>query len=84
MFLANLPEPFLRTILHQIALLLLAGAGGDMEAARHAAAATLSAYAPRTEVELRPAARTARRTRISVQDRSASAWCSKPTTMSSA
>jgi len=57
MSLANLPEAFLRTILHQIALLLLAGAGGDMEAARHAAAATLSAYAPRTEVELRLAAR---------------------------
>ncbi len=57
MSLANLPEPFLQTILHQIALLLLEGAGGDMEAARHAAAATLSTYDPQTEAELRLAAR---------------------------
>jgi hypothetical protein len=54
---AGLPEAFLQTILHQIALLLLQGAGGDMEAARHAAAGTLSAYDPRTEAELRLAAR---------------------------
>src|ERR1700757_547068 len=40
-----------------IALLLLEGAGGDMDNARHAAAATLSAYDPQTEAELRLAAR---------------------------
>src|ERR1700757_4157862 len=40
-----------------IALLLLEGAGGDMETARHAAAATLSTYDPQTEAELRLAAR---------------------------
>jgi hypothetical protein len=57
MSLADLPEALLRTVLHQIALLLLNGAGGDMEAARQAAAVTLSAYAPRTEVELHLAAR---------------------------
>src|ERR1700722_13377330 len=57
MSLAGLPEAFLQTILHQIALLLLQGAGGDMDAARHAAAGTLSAYDPRTEAELRLAAR---------------------------
>jgi hypothetical protein len=57
MSLADLPEAFLQTILHQIALLLLEGAGGDMEAARHAAAATLSTYDPRTEAEIRLAAR---------------------------
>ncbi|HET6606152.1 MAG TPA: hypothetical protein VFG62_05760 [Rhodopila sp.] len=57
MSLADLPEALLQTILHQIALLLLAGANGDMDAARHAAAATLSTYAPRTEAELRLAAR---------------------------
>jgi len=55
--LADLPEAFLQTILHQIALLLLRGAGGDMEAARHAAAFMLGSYAPRTETELRLAAR---------------------------
>src|SRR6201995_6155339 len=57
MSLAGLPEAFLQTILHQIALLLLEGAGGDMEAARHAAAATLSTYDPQTEAEPRLAAR---------------------------
>ena len=57
MSLADLPEAFLQTILHQIALLLLEGAGGDMDAARHAAAATLSAYDPQTEAEIRLAAR---------------------------
>src|SRR6185437_2151128 len=46
-----------QTILHQVALLLLQGAGGDMEAAHRAAAAALSAYDPRTEAELRLAAR---------------------------
>jgi hypothetical protein len=57
MTLADLPEALLQTILHQIATLLLQGAGGDMEAARHAAAATLSTYDPQTEAELRLAAR---------------------------
>jgi hypothetical protein len=57
MTLADLPEALLQTILHQIATLLLQGAGGDMEAARHAAAATLSTYDPQTEPELRLAAR---------------------------
>jgi len=57
MSLSDLPEAFLQTILHQIALLLLPGAAGNMEAARQAAAATLSAYDPRTEAELRLAAR---------------------------
>ena len=57
MSLANLPEAFLQTILHQIAMLLFEGAGGDMEAARHAAAATLNAYDPQTEAEIRLAAR---------------------------
>src|ERR1700756_5475993 len=57
MSLADLPEAFLQTILHQIALLLLQAAGADMEAARHAAAATLSTYDPQTEAELRLAAR---------------------------
>ena len=57
MTLADLPEPLLQTILHQIATLLLQGAGGDMETARYAAAATLSTYDPQTEAELRLAAR---------------------------
>jgi hypothetical protein len=57
MSLSDLPEAFLQTILHQIALLLLEGAGGDMEAARQAAALTLGSYDPRTETELRLAAR---------------------------
>jgi hypothetical protein len=57
MSLADLPEAFLETILHQIALLLLQGAHGDMEAARNAAAAILNAYRPQTEAELRLAAR---------------------------
>src|ERR1700756_663908 len=57
MSLADLPEAFLQTILHQIALLLLQAAGADMETARYAAAATLSPYDPQTEAELRLAAR---------------------------
>jgi hypothetical protein len=36
MSLADLPKALLQKILHQIALLLLEGAGGDVEAARHA------------------------------------------------
>jgi hypothetical protein len=57
MSLTDLPEALLQTILHQIALLLLEGAGGDMDTARQAAAGTLSTYDPRTEAELRLAAR---------------------------
>ncbi len=57
MSLADLPEALLQTILHQVAVLLLSGARGDMDAARHAAAATLSTYDPQTEPELRLAAR---------------------------
>jgi hypothetical protein len=55
--LTNLPEAFLQTFIHQIALLLLNGAGGDMEAALHAAKATIASYNPRNETELRLAAR---------------------------
>jgi hypothetical protein len=57
MTLADLPEALLQTILHHIATLLLQGAGGDMETARYAAAATLSTYDPQTEAEFRLAAR---------------------------
>lgn len=53
----SLPEAFLQTIVYQIACLLLEGAAGDMEAARHAAATLIGAYAPRTDTELRLAAR---------------------------
>ena len=57
MSVADLPEALLKTILHQIAILLLDGAGGNMEAAWSAAASTLRAYDPQTEQELRLAAR---------------------------
>ena len=57
MSLADLPEALLQTILNQIAMLLLEGAGGDIQVARHAAAVTLGAHAPATEAELRLAAR---------------------------
>src|SRR6185437_15554369 len=43
MSVADLPEALLKTILHQIAILLLDGAGGNMEAAWSAAASTLRA-----------------------------------------
>jgi hypothetical protein len=56
MSVADLPEALLKTILHQIAILLLDGAGGDMEAAWAAAASTLRAYDPQTEQEVRLAA----------------------------
>ncbi|HET6607269.1 MAG TPA: hypothetical protein VFG62_11395 [Rhodopila sp.] len=55
--LADLPEALFQTIIHQLAFLLLQGAGGNMEAARQAAAITLGAHMPQTEVELRLAAR---------------------------
>src|SRR6185437_3240949 len=57
MSVADLPEALLKTILHQITILLLDGAGGNMEAAWSAAASTLRAYDPQTEQELRLAAR---------------------------
>lgn len=57
MSLADLPDAFFRTILEQIAVLLLRGACGDMEAARQASVATLNTYDPRTEAEFRLAAR---------------------------
>ncbi len=53
----DLPEALFQTILHQIGSLLLRGAGGDMQAARQAAADTLRAHLPQTEQELRLAAR---------------------------
>jgi hypothetical protein len=55
--LTDLPHALVRTILHQIAVLLLRGAGGDMEAARQAAAVTVGVHMPQTEQELRLAAR---------------------------
>ncbi len=55
--LSELPAALLNTIVHQIALLLFRGAGGDIEAAREAAARTIGALAPRTDAELRLAAR---------------------------
>jgi hypothetical protein len=55
--LTDLPEALFHTIIHQIALLLLKGAGGNMEAASQAAAVTLAAHCPQTEVEFRLAAR---------------------------
>jgi hypothetical protein len=56
MFLSDLPEAFLQTVVHQIALLLLRGAGGDLKAAQLAAQQTINAYNPRTEAEFRLAA----------------------------
>jgi hypothetical protein len=55
--LSDLPEALLDTIVRQIALLLLHGAGGDMQAAQDAALATIRAHAPQTEAEFRLAAR---------------------------
>lgn len=56
MSLATFPAAVLETILIRIAALFLIGAGGDMEAARHAALAMLGAYHPETEDELSLAA----------------------------
>ncbi len=55
--LSDLPNAVLQTIVRQIALLLLRGAGGDMQAAQQAALATIRAHAPQTEAEFRLAAR---------------------------
>ncbi len=52
-----LPEPFLRTILEQIAMLLLAACNGDLSTAREAAVAIVTAHDPKTEAELRYVAR---------------------------
>jgi hypothetical protein len=57
MQLTDLPKALLQTIIRQIAVLLLKGAGGDMEAACQAAAVTLGAHHPETELEFRLAAR---------------------------
>lgn len=57
MSLTDLPEIFLNTIVHQIAMLLLPAAGGDQDAARRAATAAIAAYDPKTEAELTLAAR---------------------------
>jgi hypothetical protein len=53
---ATLPAAILETILGRLALLFLAGAAGDMAAARDAATQMLAAYHPETENELRLAA----------------------------
>ena len=52
----TLPAAVLETILTHLAALFLTGAGGDMIAAREAAAQMLSAYHPETEDELHLAA----------------------------
>ncbi len=57
MSLTDLPEIFLNTIVNQVAMLLLPAAGGDLDAARQAATATIAAYDPKTEAELALAAR---------------------------
>ncbi len=49
---AKHPGAILETILNHLALLFLAGAGGDMTAAKQAAAHLLAAYHPDTEGEL--------------------------------
>lgn len=46
----------LETILNRLAILFLAGAGGDLDAARHAAQQMLANYCPETENEFRLAA----------------------------
>ena len=53
---STIPAALLETILIRLATLLLAGANGNMEAARQAAANTLAAYHPQTEDEVRLAA----------------------------
>jgi hypothetical protein len=49
----TLPTTVVETILTHLATLFLAGAAGDITAARQAAAQTLAAYDPQTEDELR-------------------------------
>jgi hypothetical protein len=53
---ATLPPAILETILTGLATLFLAGAGGDLAAARHAASHMLAAYRAETEDEARLAA----------------------------
>jgi hypothetical protein len=53
---AILPAAVLETILIRLAAIFLAGAKGDMTAARHAAAQMLAAYDPQTGDEVRLAA----------------------------
>jgi hypothetical protein len=55
--LTTFPAAIIETILIRLAALFLTGAGGDMAAARHAAAQMLNAYHPETEDELRLAAK---------------------------
>jgi hypothetical protein len=52
----TLPDAILETVVIRLSALFLAGAAGDMTAARQAAAQMLSAYHPETEDELRLAA----------------------------
>ena len=52
----TLPGAILETILTRLALLFLTATGGDLTAARHAAAQSLAAHHPETEDELRLAA----------------------------
>ncbi len=54
---SELPSALVKTIIHQVALLLFRGAGGDIEVAYEAAARTIGALAPKTDAELRLAAR---------------------------
>jgi hypothetical protein len=49
---ASIPAAILETVLTGLAALFLAGAGGDMAAARHAASCMLAAYHPESEAEL--------------------------------
>jgi hypothetical protein len=57
MYIFDLPDALFQTILHQVGLLLLRGAGGDMQAARQAASDILRGHLPQTEQELRLATR---------------------------
>jgi hypothetical protein len=53
---ATIPQAILDTVLGGLAALFLTGAGGDITAARQAAAHMLAAYRPETQDELRLAA----------------------------
>lgn len=57
MIFASLPDALLKSVIQPLALLLLPGAADDIAAAWKAAIATLRTYDPRTEAELRLAAR---------------------------
>ena len=50
---AHFPAAMLQTVLGRLAVLFLSGAGGDLDAARQAAATMLAEYDPRTGTELR-------------------------------